>query len=87
MSFSASNKALALALGLLVSTTPRRRAEEPSAEALSLATKLIDDIGLKASIDSFVPDLFGQVERNVTGLHPEMQTAVHETLVGLGRSS
>ena len=84
MSFSATTKVVAFALGLLASIPLAARADEPSPEALALATKLISDVGLKASIDSFVPSLFGQVERNVTGLHPEMQSVVHETLVALG---
>ncbi len=84
MSLFSSKTAIGLAVALLTSTTLVARADEPSPEALALATKLIDDIGLKASVDSFVPSLFGQVERNVTGMHPEMQSAVHETLVSLG---
>ena len=83
MSFFPSKNAIALALGLLVSATLVARADEPSPQALALATKLIGDIGLQASIDSFVPSMFGGVERSVTGMHPEMQSAVHETLVSL----
>jgi len=83
MSFSVTNKALALALGLLASTTLAARADEPSASALTLASAVIADIGLKASIDSFVPSLFSEMERNITALHPEMQSSLHETLVAL----
>ncbi len=84
MIFSPSKKAMALALGLLASTMLVARADEPSPQALALATKMIADVGLQQSIDSFVPELFGQVEQKITGLHPEMQSAVHETLVSLG---
>ena len=83
MSFCVTKKALALALALLATTTLAARADEPTAAALTLASAVIADIGLKASIDSFVPSLFSEMEHNITALHPEMQSALHETLVAL----
>jgi len=83
MTFSLPATALALSLGLLASITVAARADEPSPTALSLAATVIVDIGLKASVDSFVPELLAEMERNITGLHPEMQSSLHETLVGL----
>jgi hypothetical protein len=83
MSFSKTKKSLALALGLLAAATLAARADEPSASALTLANSVIVDIGLKASIDSFVPSLFNEMERNISGLHPEMQSTLHATLMSL----
>jgi hypothetical protein len=83
MSFSLTKKAVLVAIGLLAATSLTARADEPSAAALSLASTVIADIGLKASVDSFVPSLFNEMERNISGLHPEMQSSLHETLVAL----
>jgi hypothetical protein len=83
MSHSVTKNALGLAVGLLLSMTLFARADEPTPAALALANVVIADIGLKASVDGFVPSLLGEMEHNISALHPEMQSSLHETLLGL----
>jgi hypothetical protein len=55
------------------------RADEPSPAAVALAQSVLVDIGVKQSIDVIVPAMLGELERNIAAIHPEMQTALHET--------
>ena len=84
MVFSATSKALALAAALGASVLAgAARADEPSPEALQLAARLINDVGLTASVTGLTQELLINLERSVVAIHPEMQSALHETLVGL----
>ena len=74
---------LAGALFALALSSVPARADEPSPEALKIAATIIADIGLKGSVDSIVPSLMGEVEHSIGTIHPEMQSALHETLTAL----
>jgi len=69
-------------VGLAAAAAPAR-ADEPSPEALKIAAAIVADIGLKASVDSIVPGLMGEVEHSIGTIHPEMQSALHETVVAV----
>jgi uncharacterized protein len=83
MNFRLTSKRLALASCLLAISTFAARADEPSASALSLASQIIADIGLKASVDGEVPSLALEIQSQISQLHPEMQSNLHEVLVKL----
>lgn len=74
---------LASALVAVTLACAPARADEPSPEALKIAGALIVDIGLKGSVDSIVPGLMAEVERSIGTIHPEMQSALHETVVAI----
>jgi hypothetical protein len=74
-------KLLAGALVALTLAAAPALADEPTAAAVALATKLLTEIGLKQSVDIIVPSMMGELERNLSSMHPEMKTALHEVLV------
>jgi len=76
-------KVLALAASLMAVTSFGARADEPSSSALTIAAQVIADIGLKASVDSEVPTLAGEIQSQLSQLHPEMGSTLHESLVKL----
>lgn len=76
-------KVFALAAGLLAIPTLGARADEPSANALSLAAQVISDVGLKASVDNELPTLAGEIQKQLAEMHPEMGASLHELLVQL----
>ena len=75
---------LAGALLALAFAAVPARADEPSPEALKIAGAIIGDVGLKASVDTHVPNLMAEVERSIGTIHPEMQSALHDTVTALG---
>ena len=77
-------KGLALAAGLLAIPTLGARADEPSANALSLAAQVIADVGLKASVDNEVPTLAGEIQKQLAQMHPEMRRVLHEVARAIG---
>ncbi len=74
-------KVLAVAAGLMAISSFGARADEPTSNALTLAAKLIADIGLKASVDSEAPTLAGEIQNQLSQLHPEMGSTLHESLM------
>jgi hypothetical protein len=72
----------ALALALFGASAPALAAE-PSPDALALAARVLDDVGLKATVDGAVPYMLGELERNVVMTHPEMKAALHETMLAI----
>jgi hypothetical protein len=76
-------KVLALAASVIAITSFGARADEPSSNALTLAAQVIADIGLKASVDGEIPTLAGEIQSQLSQLHPEMGSTLHESLVKL----
>ncbi len=58
-------------------------AAEPSPEAIKLAARILEDVGLKATVDAVVPYALGELERSVNTTQPEMKGAMHETVLVL----
>ncbi len=59
------------------------RADDPTPDQVDLAKKILVSVGLKASMDQIVPAMLGQLQSQVSQIHPEMQKPLHETLVAL----
>jgi uncharacterized protein len=66
-----------LALTLLAAPA---RAQEPSPAAIALALNVLTDIGLKSSVESIVPSMLGEINRNISQMHPEMKAALKEVI-------
>ena len=81
MNFRLTPKRLALVACLLAAQTFAAHADEPSTSALALASQIIADIGLKASVDGEVPSLALEIQTQLAQLHPEMQSTLHEALL------
>jgi hypothetical protein len=71
-----------VALAVLVGSVPAR-ADEPTPATIEMAGKILDQVGLKATVDGVVPSLLGEIERNLLAAHPEMRDALHATLLSL----
>ena len=76
-------KALLGGLSALVLSSASALADEPSPGAIDAANRLIADLGLKQSLDTVVPVLFGEFEKNVLATRPELKDPLHQTLVAL----
>ena len=59
------------------------RADDVAPAQIDLAKKVLDAVGLKASIDQIVPAMLGQLQGQLLQIHPEMGKPLHETLVAL----
>jgi len=78
MKFFSLPKALALAGVAVALVAAPARADEPTPKALALASQLITDINLKASVDNIIPLTLGEFELRLAKIHPEMSTALKE---------
>ena len=58
-------------------------ADGPTPDQVELAKKILISVGLKASMDQIVPAMLGQLENQLSQIHPEQQKPLHETLVAL----
>jgi hypothetical protein len=58
-------------------------AEEATPDQIDLARKILTSVGLKASMDQIVPSMLGQLENQISQMHPEQQKPLHETLLAL----
>jgi hypothetical protein len=81
------NAALTGALGALAILTalaaaPALAADPPPA-SVALAARILDDVGLKATVDAVAPYMLGELERSVVTTHPEMKAAMHDVVVAL----
>jgi len=77
-----SRKAMALALaGALLGPglAAPARGDEPSAEALQLAAQILDDVGVRFSVEAIPPGLLLALVRNIAAIHPEMQSALRDS--------
>jgi hypothetical protein len=83
MAIHVTPRTLGLALGMLAVTTFSAFADEPSSTALGLAAQVIADIGLKGSVDTLAPGLLVEIVKNISAIHPEMQSALRETAIAL----
>ena len=71
-----------LFLGATLFAVPAH-AEDTPPEQVDLARKILISVGLKASMDQIVPSMLGQLESQLSQIHPEQQKPLHETLLGL----
>jgi hypothetical protein len=58
-------------------------ADEPTPAALESARAIIAASGMTRSFDVVVPQMFGELERNITATRPELRESLHATLVAL----
>ena len=58
-------------------------APTPSANALSLAGRLIADTGIRGSLDAVVPNMLTELEAHVLQSHPEAKAAIHDVIFTL----
>jgi hypothetical protein len=58
-------------------------ADEPSPAALESARAIIAASGMTRSFDLVVPQMFGELEHNVTATRPELKDSLHATLLAL----
>jgi len=58
-------------------------ADEPTPDQIDLAKKILISVGLKSSMDQIVPAMLGQLENQLTQIHPDQQKPLHETLLAL----
>lgn len=70
--------ALLVALGAVAA-----KAEEPTPAAIESARAIIMASGMTRSFDLVVPQMLGELERNVTATRPELKDSLHATLVAL----
>jgi uncharacterized protein len=71
---------LAVALGGLEA---RADAPAPSPAAFESARAIIVSSGMARSFDLVIPQMLGELERNVTATRPEIKDSLHATLVAL----
>ena len=82
MKFASKPKVLALAGGFLaLAAAAPAYADEPSANAIAMATQVINDVGMRAGVENIIPLTLGEMQRNVAAIHPEMATALKEASV------
>jgi hypothetical protein len=58
-------------------------ADDPAPDQIDLAKKILVSVGLKSSMDQIVPAMLGQLEHQLSQMHPDQQKPLHETLVAL----
>ena len=58
-------------------------ADGPTPEQIDIAKKILISVGLKSSMDQIVPAMLGQLEHQLTQIHPDQQKPLHETLLAL----
>lgn len=58
-------------------------ADEPTPAALESARTIVSASGMARSFDLIIPEIFGELERNVTATRPELDKSLHETLIAL----
>jgi len=58
-------------------------ADEPTPAALESARAVIAASGMTRSFDLVIPQMFGELERNVTATRPELKDSLHATLLAL----
>lgn len=76
-----TGRALAIAtVAALGFVAPQAFADDVSPASLALAKSVLSDVGLKGSLDSVVPTMLGQLEANLTRLHPEMRDQIREVI-------
>ncbi len=76
-------KALAAAAAVLTAAALPAHAADPTPAALEAAKSVIVGSGMKRSFDLVIPQMFGELERNVLATRPELKDPLHETLLGL----
>jgi hypothetical protein len=74
---------LAAALLAAVFSAGAARADDPTPTQVDLSKKVLISVGLKASMDQIVPSMLGQLEGQISQIHPDMQKPLHETLLAL----
>jgi hypothetical protein len=59
------------------------RADDPTPAAVASARAIIASSGISRSFDALVPQMLGQLERNVLATRPEIKDKLHATLLQL----
>jgi hypothetical protein len=86
--FPLSFKSLPAAVLIVLAGSFGARADDPppaapTPAALESARTIVSASGMTRSFDVVVPQLFGQLERNVTATRPELKDSLHATLLAL----
>ena len=76
-------KTLFAALILAALGAAGARADEPTPAAVESARAVIVASGMTRSFDLVIPQMFGELERNVTATRPEIKESLHATLLAL----
>lgn len=82
MTFAVRSLALAAALAIAALSAPAR-ADEPSANQLALAGKVLKDIGLQNSVEGLPPLTLSEIVNRIGQMHPEMQSALKDAATAL----
>ena len=76
-------KTLSAALLFSIGGSFAAYADDPTPAALEAARTVISASGMTRSFDAIVPQMFGQLERNVLATRPELKDTLHATLLAL----
>ncbi len=76
-------KTLSFALLFTVGGAFSAYADEPTPAALESARTVISASGMTRSFDLVIPQMFGELERNVLATRPELKDSLHTTLLAL----
>ena len=76
-------KTLSAALLFAVGGSFSAYADEPTPAALEAARTVISASGMTRSFDIVIPQMFGQLEHNITTTRPELKDNLHATLLAL----
>ena len=82
-SFPSKIKASLGALVVLAFASVGASAQEPSPAAVSYASQIVADTGIKPSLDHIVAGMLGELEHNITATRPELRDALHATLLAI----
>jgi hypothetical protein len=74
---------LSAAALLLIGGSISAYADEPTPAALEASRAIIADWGMLKSFDIIVPQLFDQVERNITATRPELKDNLRAVLIAI----
>ena len=76
-------RGLAFAALAALALTASARADEPSPAAIAVATTILRDVGMTASVQGVAFSMIGELERSIDQTHPEMKQPLRDTLMAL----
>ena len=76
-------KTLCVVLFFVTAGSHGAYADEPTPAALESARTIITSSGMTRSFDLVIPQMFGELERNVLATRPELKDNLHTTLLAL----
>ena len=83
---SSSSRKITASLGaalVLAVAIAGAKADEPTPAALTAANQILQDIGVKSSLDLVVAEMLSGLDRNITASRPELKDALRQTLVAI----